>query len=93
MTTPLRPVCPQCGSTEFRSNDRVMTSTWVREFSLDDQGELTLDYSDRHETFYDSCEPVDEATPWECAECLQPMSEAAIIAANQPETTHANTKG
>ncbi len=81
----LHPVC-ECGSTEFRSNDHIMCSTDIGELTLTDDGKLDVEFDDAGaENYWDTCEPVNEALPYECSECQKGYDDAMLIAAHQDE--------
>jgi hypothetical protein len=82
----ITPVCPACGSREFRSNDHVLCSTDIAEMTLQPDGTFSIEYSTcGSETYDDTTEPVNPEKPYECAECQHPMSEVDLIACHAAE--------
>lgn len=72
--------CPHCDSESLRSRDHVLCSTNIDGWAVEG-GRLTPGYGDSgSDVFYDTAEPVDPTTLYECADCLEALSEAELIA-------------
>lgn len=76
--------CPNCGSTNLRSNDHILATCDVASWSIAADGSLEAEYTDSGtEVYWDTQEPVDEDHPWECADCETGFSEEHLLQAKR----------
>lgn len=75
----IKPVCLACGSTEFRTKDRILATSDISEFRVDDAGKLDVEYCGEAEVDWNSQAAVDPEHPFECSKCLYPCNAADLI--------------
>lgn len=71
--------CPHCGSTELRSNDLIGATCDITGWSVHN-GNLVPEWCGESQVHWDSQGSADKSNPYECGNCMKPLSETQLAA-------------